>query len=366
LGITSEVFALSSSKVDRVVTVDNHKVYRCKSLFELASTPFSLSALTRFKQCAADVDIIHYHYPYPFADILYLFFGTKKPSLVTYHSDIIKQKHLLKLYKPLMNFFLGSVDKIVSTSPNYLRSSETLGKFIDKVSIIPLGLDKARYPKVNENLDALLWKKYGSKFFLFVGVLRYYKGLHILIEASKGSNYPIIIAGSGPIEHQLKTQASKTGINNIHFVGFVDEEMKASLLRTAYVILFPSHLRSEAFGISLLEGAMFGKALISSEIGTGTTYINIDKETGLVVSPNDPIALRQAMDYLWNNPKEVVIMGRNAEARYLKLFTTERMAESYVNIYNDLTKRCTPALLTVRSVLIAMAVLIATAAYFLN
>ena len=72
------------------------------------------------------------------------------------------------------------------------------------------------------------------------------------------------------------------------------------MFELCFAVLFPSHLRSEAFGISLLEGAMYGKPLISSEIGTGTTYINIDKETGLVVPPSDPIALREAMDFLWN------------------------------------------------------------------
>jgi glycosyltransferase involved in cell wall biosynthesis len=84
---------------------------------------------------------------------------------------------------------------------------------------------------------------------LFVGVLRYYKGLHILIEAAKGSNYQIIIVGSGPIEHQLMTQVSNSSINNIHFIGFVTEEMKESLLMTTYVVLLLSHSRSEAFGI---------------------------------------------------------------------------------------------------------------------
>jgi len=52
----------------------------------------------------------------------------------------------------------------------------------------------------------------GPKFFLFVGVLRYYKGLHILLEAAKGLDYPIVIVGAGPIEGELKEQAARLGL----------------------------------------------------------------------------------------------------------------------------------------------------------
>ena len=82
---------------------------------------------------------------------------------------------------------------------------------------------------------------------------------------------------------------------------------------------FPSHLRSEAFGISLLEGAMFGKPMISSEIGTGTSYINIAGETGLVVPPNAPQALHEAMRQLWEHPEQAAQMGARAEERCVGL-----------------------------------------------
>jgi len=100
--------------------------------------------------------------------------------------------------------------------------------------------------------------------------------------------------------------------------------------------MFPSHLPSEAFGISLLEGAMYGKPLISSEIGTGTSFINIAYETGLVVPPSDPLAFRQAMDTLWQNPEMASAMGRKAEQRYWDLFTADKMVASYIDLYRKL------------------------------
>jgi len=338
LGVASEVLSLSLSVVEKTIEVDGHVVHRCRSNFEVASTPFSASAFKQFRQLALGVDLIHYHFPFPFSDIVHFATQVKKPTLVSYHSDIVKQKWLSKLYKPLTHHFLSDIDHIVASSPNYLESSDTLSRFKHKASVIPFGLNKSSYPKATiKKLNA--WReKFGPRFFLFVGVMRYYKGLHILVEAACNANYPIVILGSGPEEANLKEQVEKLGIKNIHFTGFLPDEDKVALLELCYAVVFPSHLRSEAFGISLLEGAMYGKPLISCEIGTGTTYINIDKETGVVVPPNDPVALRQAMDYLWNNSKEALAMGVRAEARYRKLFTAERMAQSYAALYEKLLK----------------------------
>jgi rhamnosyl/mannosyltransferase len=118
-----------------------------------------------------------------------------------------------------------------------------------------------------------------------------------------------------------------------------------ALLELCYAVAFPSHLRSEAFGISLLEGAMFGKPMISSEIGTGTTYINVDGETGLVVPPSDPAAFRQAIRTLWDDPELARAMGARAEARYHQLFTSEQMATGYTELYRELAARAAPVAL---------------------
>ena len=117
------------------------------------------------------------------------------------------------------------------------------------------------------------WKRViGQNFFVFVGVLRYYKGLHILMEAAQNSAWPVVVIGAGPVENALREQARELGLLNVKFLGGVSEEDKVAILKLSYALVFPSHLRSEAFGISLLEGAMFGKPLISSEIGTCLLY----------------------------------------------------------------------------------------------
>jgi glycosyltransferase involved in cell wall biosynthesis len=338
-GVNSDVLCLTKEKPYHPTQMEGYTLHRAKLNFEIASTGFSLSSFSRFSDLAKAADIVHYHFPWPFMDMVHFVTQIKKPTVLTYHSDVVRQKHLLKIYYPLRQRFLSSVDRIVATSPNYVASSSVLADFLPKVSVIPIGLDKTGYKEPSAAITSYWQDRIPPKFFLFVGVLRYYKGLHILLKAICGTNFPIVIVGSGPAERELKSQAEQLGLtDNVYFLGFLSDEDKTALLKLCYALVFPSHLRSEAFGITLLEGAMHGKPLISSEIGTGTTYINVVAETGLVVPPSDFLALREAMRYLWEHEDEAATMGRRAEERYWTHFTAAKMVNSYVDLYYGLLK----------------------------
>ena len=338
LGVKTDVLSLTRARVPRTIEIHGYSAHRARLHFEIASTGFSASAVLRFWQLARKADVIHYHFPWPFMDLVHFLTRVKKPTVLTYHSDIIRQKTLLSLYRPLRNKFLDDVSRIVSTSPNYLDTSDVLAQHRQKVTVIPIGLDEKTYT-LPSSAKLMYWgQRFGTKFFLFVGVMRYYKGLHILLQAAKESDYPIVLVGVGPIESKLKQQAKELGLRNIHFVGSLPDEDKVALLKLCYGVLFPSHLRSEAFGVSLLEGAMFGKPMISSEIGTGTSYINIANKTGLVVPPGDITALQLALRFLWEHPEIAEEMGAKARERYVENFTADRMAASYVDLYRELVR----------------------------
>lgn len=334
-GVESQVLTISKDPFPAQLKVADHQVTRVKENLNLASTGLSMRVFSQFKEMAAEADLVHFHFPWPLMDLVHFATNHGRPTVLSYHSDIVKQRTLLKLYGPLMKRFLKSMDRIVVASPNYLDSSEALKPFADKTVVIPYGLDQSAYPKISTEKLSHLRNSLPKKFFLFVGVLRYYKGLDSLLRALEGVDYPVVILGSGPQEQELKTQAQNLQLRNVLFLGRLDDEEKVCLLQMCYALVFPSHLRSEAFGISLLEASMHGKAMISCEIGTGTTYVNIHEETGLAVPPDSPVALREAMHRLWNNPEVTQRFGNNARARFQELFTADRMCERMVHVYNE-------------------------------
>lgn len=337
-GIESEVLYLSPRGSMRDERLGHHITHRSYENFQIASTGFSIGAIKDFFELAEQADIIHYHFPWPFMDMVHFLSRINKPTVVTYHSDIVKQQLLLRLYNPLLHAFLRNVDVIIASSPNYVASSETLSKYVDKVKVIPIGIDRDTYPKVTDTSLAHWREAVGERFFLFVGALRYYKGLDFLLEAAQQTKLPIVIMGKGPMETALKQKAKDAGLNNVFFVGALSDDDKAALMTLCFALVFPSHLRSEAFGISLLEGAMYGKPLISCEIGTGTTYINIEGETGFVALPSDSTSLANAMMKLWDNPLAAAKMGKNALKRYEECFKADDMVQSYSEIYHSLLK----------------------------
>jgi len=338
LGVESEVLTLTKNSDESSIMVDNHLVHRCRASFTLASTPFSAKVVKQFLQRAKQADIIHLHFPYPYADLVYLLSRIKKPVVVTYHSDIVKQKQFLKLYRPLKHFLMRKSAQIIATSPNYLASSSVLSKYKNKVTTIPIAICEKEYAVAPNKVD--YWQaQLGKDFFLFVGVLRYYKGLHILLESAKNKPYKVVIVGAGPIEEELKVQAIKLQLTNVIFLGAIKNVDKSALFHLCKGVVFPSHLRSEAFGITLLEGAVFSKPLVSSEIGTGTSYINVHNETGLVVPPSDAGALAEALDKLWSNPELAETFGKNARKRYEQYFQVDSMAKSYVDVYKNVLKK---------------------------
>lgn len=343
LGVESRVFTLSDKPSPAHLQLDEAEVIRVQKSFEIASCGFAMTSWREFARQAEWADVVNYHFPWPFADILQLISGKPRAAVITYHSDVVRQQVLYSLYRPLMNHFLGSMNKIIATSPNYFQTSEVLQKYADKVAVVPIGLDEASYPArsaVDMEIESVR-EQHGEGFFLFIGVLRYYKGLHLLLEAMKGAPYKVIIVGKGPEEETLRAQARQLGLDNVIFTGYISDNEKIALLYCCKAIVFPSHLRSEAFGVTLLEGAMCAKALISAEVGTGTSYINMHNDTGLVVSPDSVPELRAAMDRLYVEPDLARQLGLEGRARYEQLFTGAHMGRAYSQIYNEVVTAST-------------------------
>lgn len=342
LDIENRVFVPSDNPHPKWLEGDGALTVRVKLNFEIQSCGFCLTGLREFSRQVAWADVVHYHFPWPFQDLMHFLCRVDKPSVMTYHADIIRQQNLLKVYAPLMNRFLDSVDRIVPTSNVYNESSEHLTSRQDRVSVIPLALDEDSYPDVDLNALANAREHYGEGFFLFIGMLRYYKCLDVLVDACAETDAKVVIAGQGPLEEELKAQAMELELDNLIFAGEVDDVTKVALLKLCRGIVFPSHNRAEAFGVTLLEGSMFGKPLITSNIVSGTSHVNIDGVTGRTVEPASASALAQAMNELDQDARLAEQLGRGARQRFDELFAAESMGRQYVALYEGLHEAARP------------------------
>ena len=329
---------LTTSHQARQDQIDGLPIIRCKKNVEIASCPFSFNFLKQFKKISQAFDVLHFHYPWPFADLTYLLCSVDKPALVTFHADALKHHLLKKIYAPVQHAFLKKVNHIVTTSAPLLQTSETLLPYHAKTSIIPIGIDPADYPLPDTALLQKWQAQLGLEFALFIGVLRHYKGLHTLIEAAKQTTLPIIIAGGGPLYAELQKQIQDNQLSHVHLIGKVSDADKIALLSLCNMVILPSENRAEAFGVSLLEGMLFKKPLISTELGTGTSFVNQEGQTGFVIPPGNANILAEKINFLQQNPTIAKEMGHAAHARFIKEFQSVIMGERYFELYADLLK----------------------------
>jgi len=340
LGVESRVFTLSPKPTPKYLSLPEGEITRCRSWMAPASCDIgALSSLKEFQKLAVWADVIHYHFPWPFSDILQLFNFSNKPTVLTYHSDIVKQKFLKKLYSPLMHRSFRALSAMIATSPNYLNSSPILRKYFSQknVEVIPLGISRPTPDKESSSASDLKYLNHigakGGEYLLFLGVLRYYKGVHHLIQAAQSISQPIIIAGDGSKMDSLRALSKFHQLDNVIFLGEVREEQKHQLLKNCLAIVLPSHLRSEAFGMVLIEASMHAKPMVSCEVGSGTSYVNLHGVTGLVVPPGNPSALADACNQLANDRELARRMGQAALKRYEKLFSSQALGKAHVELY---------------------------------
>lgn len=341
-GVENTIFTLSPNPNPHMIQMPEATVIRERSWLAPASCDIGgYAAYSTYLSSLSKADVVHYFHPWPFADVLNLFKASDKPALLTYISDVVRQRVLGALYSPLMWQTLKKMDVIIANCPAYVETSPILShpSIRDKVKIIPLGIEENSYPKNGDNaVFSRINIDINEPYFLFLGVLRYYKGIHTLISAAKSLGAKIVIAGSGPESEKLKKQVENLGLKNIFFAGQVTNKEKISLIKNCTALVLPSHLRSEAYGMVLVEASMMSKPMISCEIGTGTSYVNIHDETGLVVKPENVGEMHEALQTILANTNLAKKFGTNARKRYELLFSGPALGQAYQSVYASLIK----------------------------
>lgn len=337
--IQTDVLCFNHNKGGTLIEEKGYKIIRASLLAKKFSTPISFSIYKYLKSIHKNYDIIHLHVPNPIAGLALTFVPFKGKLVLHWHLDIVKQKLLKIVYKPLQSRLLKKAHTVIVTSLNYAQHSNDLKAYLDKCVIIPIGIDSS-YLKENSSFRAALEEKYqGKKLVFTLGRLTYYKGHKYLVEAAKHIPNDCIIAigGIGQLETEVKRQIEQLGLQEkVILLGKVPTEELAEYYRRADVFCLPSSERSEAFGIVLLEAMACKCALITTELGSGTSWINQHNETGLVVPAKDAKALGDAIRSLLEDDVRRNKMAKNAYNRFQNEFQLEQMVDRTIALYNDL------------------------------
>jgi rhamnosyl/mannosyltransferase len=231
---------------------------------------------------------------------------------------------------------LRAADRIIATSQNYIASSPYLKEVSEKCIVIPLGIDLALSEKADESSVQAIRERFGEPLLLFTGMLRYYKGLEYLLEAMQGIEARLLVVGIGPMERKWKRLAERLGLaGRVFFLGEIPEVELPLYYHACEVFVLPASHRSEAFGVVQLEAMAAGKPVVSTKLGTGTSFVNVHGQTGLVVPPRDPEALRIAINRLLADESLRRMMGERGRQR-VREFSKERMVERITALYEEI------------------------------
>jgi len=315
-------------------------IRRCRQLFSVASTPFSLSFFLQTFQAAKGADLAIIHFPYPLADLALLLRVYKGKYVVWWHCDIDRFKGLLSAYKPLMRRTLQNADKIIVSSEGMMKDSPFLREFKETCVVIPFGLDSRMITKADKYLQKPFRENSACKI-LFIGRLVWYKGCGVLMEAMaklerEGCLCELTMIGDGPLKGSLQETAKKLGLHSVRFAGKVTESQKIKYIEECDFLVVPSTSKAESFAIVQLEAMVFGKPVINTNIPGGVPCVSIDGETGITVEPGDAGQLAEAIKRLTADVGLRKQYGRRAAEIVRQRYTEKQMAEKIRTLFRTI------------------------------
>ncbi|OJT21817.1 hypothetical protein BO221_23885 [Archangium sp. Cb G35] len=315
-------------------------VTRCAELVKVAST--SLNPTLPLELSRRRYELLHMHFPHPMAVMGYL--GSVRPRrhglVITYHSDVVRQKRLLKVYGPFMQRALARADAILVGSPNYVETSEALRPHRDRCHVVPFGIGVSRFVRTpaREAAAAAVRARYGGAPLLMgVGRLVYYKGFDHAIRALREvEGAHLLLVGEGPLRAELEALARACGVaGRVHFLGNLGDEELLALYFACDAFVLSSVTRAEAFALVQLEALACGLPVINTALDSGVPFVSRHEESGLTVPPGDEAALAAAMRRMLANPEQRRAWGEAGRARVLAEFTQARMGERVLAIYRE-------------------------------
>ncbi|NUM25140.1 MAG: glycosyltransferase family 4 protein [Candidatus Buchananbacteria bacterium] len=303
-------------------------------------------------------DLVHIHYPFfGGAETVWLYqrrFKKQKTKIVLhYHMDVVGEGIFKLIFKIHRAIFLPKIikmsDRVIVTSIDYAKNSNIAGmlaktpaKFIE----VPNGVDANHFAPQSKD-ESLLQKhqiNQTDKVVLFVGGLdkaHYFKGIEYLVEAMsilKQATYEwrLVVVGEGELRRDYQDLAAQLGIDNkVIFTGYVPNDDLVKYYNVADVVVLPSVDKSEAFGLTLVEGMSCAKAVIASNLA-GVRGV-IDQEiNGLVVQPRDANDLATKVNFILMHQTLAGEYGLAGREKVLRKYNWKIIGEQLDNLYKNL------------------------------
>lgn len=325
---------LTASRCRRRVEgkVEGVRIVRVPEYGRLLSTPLTPAWGPALARAGGTV---HVHLPLPVAEAVVVARRPRGRVVAGFYAEVARNPRAARLYAPLQQRFLSQADRIVVSSDVVGATSPALSRHQDRVVVIPFGVDPEEWPAAPGRV-AEIRAAHPGPIVLFLGRLVYYKGVDVLIEAMAGVGATLLVVGDGPERSRLAQAAAAAATGRpgrVLFTGSVSNEERSAYYAAADVFVLPAVSRAETFGIAMLEAMSFGTPAISTDVGTGTSWVNRHGETGLVVRPADPAALAGALRTLLADDRLRRELGdgaaRRAAADFSKKVMLERLGELY-------------------------------------
>ncbi len=315
------------------------------TFFSTAISPMQVIKAMRMHR-QQPFDVVHLHFPNPLAHLASFLLPANIKRVITWHSDIIRQKRLLAMYLPFLRRIALRADALVAATPAHFTSSTQIPISLPpaKRHVIPYGRDFSDLTLTTATAELCASIKTKAKsvstsghIIFALGRHVYYKGFDVLIAAMQHIDAQLILGGDGPLKAELQQQADHLGVaHKVIFTGSIPEAELAAYFNACDVFCLPSVEQSEAFGLVQLEAMACGKPVVCTQLNNGVNVVNQAGVTGLAVPVRDAPALAEALNTLLNDDALRSKLGQQAKTHAISGYSLTAMSNSHIALYASL------------------------------
>jgi glycosyltransferase involved in cell wall biosynthesis len=330
----------------KMEVIDGMTVHRLPISFVLSNSPinplwyFTIKKLLREE----NTNIVHTHSPVPYmADMAIM--SAKSlgiPTIATYHSGSMKKGKffidlVIRFYeKFLLRRMFKNATRVVTVHQAFMKNNYPEVSY--KTSFIPTGVDLNRFQNTEIPRDV--------KRITFIGRIEKssrWKGIEPLLKAmvyvlKKEPDAILDLVGGGDALDMYRGIAKELGLEkNVSINGPKYANELVEVYKNSTVIVLPSTSDSEAFSVTLVEAMASGRPIIGTNIG-GTPQVIENGKNGLLVEPNDSIALSEAILSVISNYDFAVSLGQKG-AEISRGFSWDIQTNKYINLYEEVLKK---------------------------